>query len=229
MNGDVLTTLDYAELVRFHESNGAALTVATHAKRVDIDLGVIEVDGGRIVGYREKPKLDYNVSMGIYVYDERALAHLPAEGPCQFPDLVQKLLDAGEEVAATAARPSGSTSERPTSTSGRSKPSRARPRSSRERRRARPDPDGVPRSRCGTQSKRWHNPGYVSYMQGVERALLRAFAERACSSRVRESSTSAAGAATSSTGLASTGPARPWDRPDGKSDREREGAIRPFS
>jgi NDP-sugar pyrophosphorylase family protein len=73
--------------------------VATHAKRVDIDLGVIEADGGRIVGYREKPRLDYDVSMGIYVYDERALEHLPAEGACQFPDLVQRLLDAGEEVA----------------------------------------------------------------------------------------------------------------------------------
>jgi NDP-mannose synthase len=99
MNGDVLTTLDYAELVRFHEASGAALTVATHAQRVDIDLGVIETEGGRIVGYREKPKLDYEVSMGIYVYDERALEHLPAEGACQFPDLVQRLLDAGEEVA----------------------------------------------------------------------------------------------------------------------------------
>ena len=85
--------------MRFHEASGAALTVATHAQRVDIDLGVIETEGERIVGYREKPKLDYEVSMGIYVYDERALAHLPAEGACQFPDLVQRLLDAGEEVA----------------------------------------------------------------------------------------------------------------------------------
>jgi NDP-sugar pyrophosphorylase family protein len=99
MNGDVLTTLDYGELVRFHEASGAALTVATHAKRVDIDLGVIEADGDRITGYREKPRLDYDVSMGIYVYDERALAHLPADGACQFPDLVQRLLHAGEEVA----------------------------------------------------------------------------------------------------------------------------------
>jgi NDP-sugar pyrophosphorylase family protein len=99
MNGDVLTTLDYRELIAFHENRGAALTVATHAQRVDIDLGVIEADGDRIVGYREKPKLDYEVSMGIYVYDERALAHLPANGPCQFPELVQRLLDAGEEVA----------------------------------------------------------------------------------------------------------------------------------
>lgn len=100
MNGDILTTLDYRQLVAFHEQNGAALTVATHAKRVDIDLGVIETDGERIVGYREKPQLDYDVSMGIYVYDERALAQLPDDGPCQFPELVQRLLDAGEPVSA---------------------------------------------------------------------------------------------------------------------------------
>jgi NDP-sugar pyrophosphorylase family protein len=100
MNGDILTTLDYGELVAFHERTGAALTVATHAKRVDVDLGVIETDGERIVGFREKPQLDYEASMGIYVYDQRALAHLPAEGACQFPDLVLRLLDAGETVSA---------------------------------------------------------------------------------------------------------------------------------
>lgn len=38
--------------------------------------------------------------MGIYVYDARALRYLPAEGPCQFPELVQSLLTKGETVAA---------------------------------------------------------------------------------------------------------------------------------
>jgi mannose-1-phosphate guanylyltransferase len=70
-----------------------------HAKRVDIDLGVIEADGDRVVGYREKPQLDYDVSMGIYAYDERALQYLPDAGLCQFPDFVRLLLDAGEYVA----------------------------------------------------------------------------------------------------------------------------------
>jgi NDP-mannose synthase len=100
MNGDILTTLDYRELVACHERSGAALTVATHAKRVDVELGVIETDGERITGFREKPQLDYEASMGIYVYDARALTHLPDEGPCQFPDLMHRLLDAGESVAA---------------------------------------------------------------------------------------------------------------------------------
>jgi NDP-sugar pyrophosphorylase family protein len=100
MNGDVLTTLDYSALMQFHEQAGAALTVAMHRQRVDIDLGVIEAEGDRIVGYDEKPRLDYEVSMGIYAYDARALERLPEEGPCQFPDLVQRLLEAREVVAA---------------------------------------------------------------------------------------------------------------------------------
>lgn len=99
MNGDILTTLDYRALVDFHHERRAALTIATHAKTVNVDLGVIETNAGEVVGYREKPALHYDVSMGVYVYDERALRHLP-DGPCQFPELVLRLLDAGERVAA---------------------------------------------------------------------------------------------------------------------------------
>jgi NDP-sugar pyrophosphorylase family protein len=99
MNGDILTSLNYADLVAYHKEQDAALTIAVHSKRVDIDLGVIENDNGRVRGYREKPSIDYDVSMGIYVYEPRALDHLP-EGVCQFPDLVLRLLDAGEHVAA---------------------------------------------------------------------------------------------------------------------------------
>jgi NDP-mannose synthase len=102
MNGDVLTTLDYEHLVDFHRSREAALTVSMHTKHVDIDLGVIESRDGLITGYREKPSFDYNVSMGVYVYEPRALGYLPATGVCQFPDLVMRLLDAGERVAAYA-------------------------------------------------------------------------------------------------------------------------------
>ena len=99
MNGDVLTTLDFRQLVACHRERDAALTVAMHEKRVDIDLGVIESDAGLVRNYIEKPTLNYRVSMGIYVYEARALGFLP-DGPCQFPELVWRLLAAGERVAA---------------------------------------------------------------------------------------------------------------------------------
>jgi NDP-sugar pyrophosphorylase family protein len=99
MNGDVLTTLDFAALVAHHDETDAALTIAMQGKRVDIDLGVIHSRDGIVEDYVEKPSFRYHVSMGIYVYDARALRYLP-DGPCQFPELVQRLLDAGETVAA---------------------------------------------------------------------------------------------------------------------------------
>jgi NDP-sugar pyrophosphorylase family protein len=99
MNGDILTTLDYRALLEFHRENEAALTIATHAQRVPVDLGIIETADQFVSGYIEKPTLHYRVSMGIYVYEERALRWLP-DGPCQFPELVLRLLEAGERVAA---------------------------------------------------------------------------------------------------------------------------------
>jgi NDP-sugar pyrophosphorylase family protein len=97
MNGDILTTLDYGALMDNHRESGAALTIAVQDKRVEIDLGVLELDGRRVTSYREKPTLGYCVSMGVYVYESRVLEHLP-DGPCQFPDLVHRLLEAGEHV-----------------------------------------------------------------------------------------------------------------------------------
>ena len=97
MNGDILTTLDYAELIEFHLENEAALTIASHRKEVKIDLGVIEGDGAVATGYVEKPTLHYEVSMGIYVYSPAAVDHIP-EGRFDLPDLVLALIDKGERV-----------------------------------------------------------------------------------------------------------------------------------
>jgi NDP-sugar pyrophosphorylase family protein len=60
---------------------------------------VIDQRDGLVSDYREKPVFDYSASMGIYLYEPRALDALP-EGQCQFPDLVLALLARGERVAA---------------------------------------------------------------------------------------------------------------------------------
>ncbi len=100
-NGDLLTSLDFASLVAHHRATGAAITVAVHRKPVKLGLGVLEIDdGGRITRYAEKPEFLYDVSMGVYVYDARALAHIAPGEYLDFPDLVARLLAAGDTVAA---------------------------------------------------------------------------------------------------------------------------------
>jgi NDP-sugar pyrophosphorylase family protein len=97
MNGDILTTLDYMELVRFHEQSDAALTIAAHRKDVKIELGVIEGNTPDVTGYIEKPLLSYQVSMGIYVYSPEAVKRIPP-GRFDFPDLVLALIADGQRV-----------------------------------------------------------------------------------------------------------------------------------
>jgi NDP-sugar pyrophosphorylase family protein len=102
MNGDVLTNLDYGELMRFHDEHDAPLTIATHRQGVDIDLGVIESDDGFVTDYVEKPSMNFDVSMGIYVYDPEVLKLIP-EGHFDFPDVVKKMIAEGRKVASYTA------------------------------------------------------------------------------------------------------------------------------
>ena len=100
-NGDLLTLLDINDLIRFHKQQGGICTIAMHNRQVNIDLGVIEQnnhDPHEISGYVEKPSLDYKVSMGMYVFEPRVLDYIPTGQYLDFPDLVHKLLDAGERV-----------------------------------------------------------------------------------------------------------------------------------
>ncbi|MBP6832878.1 MAG: hypothetical protein KA978_18970, partial [Deltaproteobacteria bacterium] len=55
---------------------------------------------GNIAKYTEKPEYRYDVSMGVYVYDARALGYITEGEYLDFPDLVARLIAAGETVAA---------------------------------------------------------------------------------------------------------------------------------
>jgi len=98
-NGDVLTNLSFEELIRFHRERGGIATIASHHRQVRIDYGVLKMNGGyEIAGYDEKPTIDYVVSMGVYVFEPAVLKYIPHNQYLDFPDLVLKLIAAGEKV-----------------------------------------------------------------------------------------------------------------------------------
>lgn len=100
MNGDILTTVDLADLARVHEREGAAMTLVTQTRSVQIDYGVLDIaPDGRVAGYREKPSFEYNVSAGVNLVSARARTFLERGVRCDVPTLVERLLIAGEPVA----------------------------------------------------------------------------------------------------------------------------------
>jgi len=99
MNGDVLTDLDYADLLHYHVTSGAPLTVATAVRCARIDFGVLDVSDHKIVGFREKPSLEYFVSMGVYGVARNTLQPYPEGRPFGFDELVLDLLARHDEPA----------------------------------------------------------------------------------------------------------------------------------
>lgn len=99
MNGDILTTIDYSKLLQYHQDKKATLTVAVTKKKIQIDLGVLCLDSNNsVIGYDEKPVKEFPASTGIYVYEPCVLDFIEPNTYLDFPTLVLRLLEAGEQV-----------------------------------------------------------------------------------------------------------------------------------
>jgi NDP-mannose synthase len=101
LNGDILTTLSFAELIDFHASSGAIATIAVKDRTVDVEYGVVHTDDdGTVVGLEEKPRLPYTVSMGVYAFEPAIVEHIGSGERVDFPDLLLRAMAAGERVSA---------------------------------------------------------------------------------------------------------------------------------
>jgi NDP-sugar pyrophosphorylase family protein len=99
MNGDVLTDLNFAAFYDEHVRCGSIFTIASMCRQHKIDYGVLDTEDGRLTGFREKPSVAYEVSMGVYMANAAVLGHVPADRPYGFDSLMLDLLAANERVA----------------------------------------------------------------------------------------------------------------------------------
>ena len=91
VNGDELHDVDLQAMLETHRGNGAAATIVV--ARLVSQFGVVELEGDRVTGFREAPRLPHWVNSGVYVLDEEALERLPERGDHEqstFPELAQE-------------------------------------------------------------------------------------------------------------------------------------------
>jgi NDP-sugar pyrophosphorylase family protein len=100
INGDILTTQDFADLHAFHLGSGAEMTVGVRSWQLRVPYGVIEADQGRVRDVTEKPAFTYLVSAGMYVIEPSVIASIPKDEYLDVPDLVRSLVASGRSVAA---------------------------------------------------------------------------------------------------------------------------------
>lgn len=98
VNGDVLTSVDYKAMLRFHKNHNSIMTIGSTTHAVQIPFGVLKMNETNLKKIDEKPQYNFPISAGVYVLSPQALAYLP-EGSCDMPDFIQALLDANQSVS----------------------------------------------------------------------------------------------------------------------------------
>ena len=98
-NGDVLTDLDLASLVKFHKSTGAQGTIHLTPVEDPSQYGVVETnEHGQVLRFVEKPvpgeSDSRNVNAGTYIFEVSALERMPGTSPRSierdtFPEMVK--------------------------------------------------------------------------------------------------------------------------------------------
>ena len=90
-NGDVITDINYGELLDFHTRQSAAATMAVRIHEWQHPFGVVQTQGVEIVGFEEKPIARSHINAGVYALDPLALNVLTADAHCDMPTLFERL------------------------------------------------------------------------------------------------------------------------------------------
>ena len=92
-NGDVLSDINYSELLDFHCQHGAFATMAVRQHEWQHPFGVVRTKGVDIVEIEEKPITKSHINAGIYVLEPGALDSLSKSEKCDMPMLFARLQD----------------------------------------------------------------------------------------------------------------------------------------
>lgn len=99
MNGDVLTKVNFQQLLDFHLEHKAVATMCVREYDFQVPYGVVKLDRHRIAAIEEKPIQRFFVNAGIYVLEPEALDLVPRDEYFDMPTLFEKLVERHQETA----------------------------------------------------------------------------------------------------------------------------------
>lgn len=102
MNGDILTTLNFRDVLDFCNESDADLTVVTKELIAPFNFGKVTKDGPYIVAVEEKPNFRYEVIAGIYAFKPGVLSMIPENAYFGMDKLINQMLASHQKVAGFA-------------------------------------------------------------------------------------------------------------------------------
>ena len=92
MNGDLLTKVDFKNLLDFHHSSGKDATMCVREYDIQVPFGVVEMNEGRVNKIKEKPVHKFFVNAGIYVLNHKLIKKVDGKSYLDMPDFLENEL-----------------------------------------------------------------------------------------------------------------------------------------
>lgn len=92
MNADILTDLDFVNLIDYHTKNEYFATMCVFEHVVQIPFGVIKADDCLIYDIKEKPSEKYLINAGIYLLNPEVINFVPQDDFYNMTSLFQLLI-----------------------------------------------------------------------------------------------------------------------------------------
>jgi len=98
MNGDLISTLDFGELLAYHQSLGGKATVCVREYDVTVPFGVVDFEGVNVKSITEKPTSNFFINAGIYVLEREVKDIVSLNQYADMPDVITRLIEKNEVV-----------------------------------------------------------------------------------------------------------------------------------
>jgi dTDP-glucose pyrophosphorylase/predicted transcriptional regulator len=92
MNGDLLTQVNFRNLLAFHAEHKAAATMCVRDYNVQIPYGVVDMNGPEVTAIAEKPTRTFFVNAGIYVIEPQLLSGIAKAEYLDMTTLLEKAM-----------------------------------------------------------------------------------------------------------------------------------------
>lgn len=92
VNGDLLTRVNFEQMLEFHMETGGQLTIGVKEQPLQLPFGVVVTQGGRVVEFKEKPAETRLINAGVYVLHPDILDMIPQKAYYDMNQLIESLL-----------------------------------------------------------------------------------------------------------------------------------------
>lgn len=104
MNGDLLTKINFQQLLDYHQEQAVKATVCVREYYSTLPYGVVKIADHYIEHFEEKPSQHFFINAGIYVLDPSIISRIPVNTYLDMPEFIKTFLQKKEKIAAFPVR-----------------------------------------------------------------------------------------------------------------------------